>query len=207
MFRAWDQSGNPPFPQLRVHDDELLYEIDPSTLPGNTLGNAPVDEHGARVFSDQTMNLAANASRNPESAILSGEEQQAPPVQYFYRIDGTARLTRSRFLHLDLDVELREPLYETAIGEAPAASSDAALNEAFTGAAVASGSVMQQPAESIKRTGPAANASAFRIHRIAQKRQVKAGQMEYFDGPVIGLLVLVTGFDVNSEAAEPEPVL
>jgi hypothetical protein len=27
--------------------------------------------------------------------------------------------------------------------------------------------------------------------------------MEYFDGPVIGVLALVTGFDVNSEEDEP----
>jgi len=208
LFRAWEQSGNKPFPQLRIHDDELLYEIDPNS----SLGSAPVDEHGALVFSDQTFSDQAMADAS--SGSTSGQGGDAPPMQYYYRIDGTAQLTRSRFLHLDLDVELREPLYHELAPESltpgSADSPDAAVypdNPPAQPIAAVPGTL---PADSVRRSGPAANATAFRIHRIAQKRQVKTEQMEYFDGPVIGLLVLVTGFDANSdsldEAMESQPV-
>jgi hypothetical protein len=197
LFRAWEQSGNKPFPELRIHDDELLYEIDPSS----SLGSAPVDEHGALVFSDQTFSDQAMPDASGGSTL--GDDGDAPPMQYYYRIDGTAQLTRSRFLHLELDVELREPLYHELAPEALASGSadspDAAVYpENAPGQAIEAipGTL---PADSVRRSGPAANATAFRIHRIAQKRQVKTEQMEYFDGPVIGLLVLVTGFDAIAD--------
>jgi hypothetical protein len=176
-----------------------LYEIDPSS----TLGNAPVDEHGALVFSDQTMGDAGSKD------AVSQQEESVPPVQYYYRIDGTAKLTRSRFLHLDLDIELREPLYEqfdTALVAETAAGlpgADSASDAPDTGTIPAGTALL--PAETVKRTGAAADAAAFRIHRIAQKRQVKTEQMEYFDGPVIGLLVLVTGFDAKSDDLGDDP--
>jgi len=150
LFRAWEQSGDGPFPQLRIHDDELLFEIDPAALHSDV----PVDEHGALVFSDETL----QRRHESDAELASGDQPKAPPVHYYYHIDGTATLARTRFLNLNLDIELREPLYE-----------------------------------------PTAAATSFRIHRIAQRRQIKTEQMEYFDGPVIGVLVFVTGFDVAAE--------
>jgi hypothetical protein len=202
LFRAWEQSGNEPFPTLRIHDDELLYEIDLTT----PVGGAPIDEHGALVFSDQTLRDTSDGGLETQS----GMEQEAPPVQYFYRIDGTATLTRSRFLHVDLDIELREPLFETLPDQPAELTSDASSIDIASDPAVLAGerggdTGTPIPA-SLKRTGPAADAPAFRVHRISQKRQVKTEQVEYFDGPVIGVLVLVSGFDSNIETLEPEPV-
>jgi hypothetical protein len=53
------------------------------------------------------------------------------------------------------------------------------------------------------KTGPAANATAFKIHRINQRRQVKTEQVEYFDGPVIGIIAYITGFDVEPDLTSP----
>ena len=148
LFRAWEQSGDQPFPNLRIHDDEVLFEVE----SGAVLDRLPLDEHGARVFSDQTL-------QQQEGNPAGMEEDGA--TQVYYRIDGSARLTRTRYLNLDVDIELREPLYD--------------LPEQVAG-----------------------TTRAFRVHRIEQRRQVKAEQMEYFDGPVIGILALVTGFDVTA---------
>lgn len=200
LFRAWEQSGDSPFPRLRIHDDEVLFEIDPAAL----LPDVPKDEYGALVFSDATV------QREAESGTLleTGEPPELPPVRYFYRIDGTAMLTRSRFLHLDLDIELREPLFETGpessgIGFSgtgfPATEADA---ENITDQESGIDSLLEPVAD--VRRGPAAEASSFRIHRIAQRRQIKTEQMEYFDGPVIGVLAYITGFDVMAESPQPE---
>lgn len=179
LFRAWEQSGDSPFPQLRIHDDELLFEIDPVALPPA----GPVDEHGALVFSDATV----QRQHESDSGLEIGEAPEPPPVTYYYQIDGTATLTRTRFLHLDLDIELREPLYE------PVDESEGYANDGN-----------MQPV-ALGKSGPAASATAFRIHRIAQRRQIQTEEVEYFDGPVIGVLAFVTGYDVpveNDIAAE-----
>lgn len=200
LFRAWEQSGDGPFPQLRIHDDEVLFEIVPAPL----LSEVPVDEYGALVFSDATV------QREPESGLLpeTGESPELPPVRYFYRIDGTATLTRSRFLHLDLDIELREPLYESG----PEPSRNGLSGTGFPVTETDGGIVteeefgsdgLMEPVTDLKR-GPAAEASSFRIYRIAQRRQIRTEQMEYFDGPVIGVLAYIIGFDVVAESPQPE---
>lgn len=191
LFRAWERSGDGPFPQLRIHDDELLFEIDPAALNSG----AQVDEHGALVFSDATI----QRQHGSEAKLEPGEQPKAPPVQYYYRIDGTATLARTRFLHLNLDIELREPLYEpTATSSNPEAPLKTAteLAEGYAN----NGVILPLSGSKI---GPAAAATSFRIHRIAQRRQIKTEQMEYFDGPVIGVLVFVTGFDVTAENSMP----
>jgi hypothetical protein len=188
LFRAWEQAGDRPTPDLRIHDDEVLFEIEPDDL----LDRLPLDEHGARVFSDQTLQQQGG---NPEGM------EEAAPTQVYYRIDGSARLTRTRFLHLDVDIELREPLYGlpdpdsgTANGDSGTGMDESADPEVDPASDAGPALATSQG----QKTGPAAEASAFRIHRIEQRRQVKAEQMEYFDGPVIGILVLVTGFDVTA---------
>lgn len=182
LFRAWEQSGDSPFPQLRIHDDEVLFTIDPAAQP-QTL-DVPVDEYGALVFSDATI------QRKDEPSLESQLSNEPEPIEVFYRIDGSAALSRTRFLHLNLDIELREPLFELTAAE-PA--------EDFE-----QGSELANQASEPLKTGPAATAPVFRIHRIEQRRQVRTEQMEYFDGPVIGVLALVTGFDVVAEIPQPE---
>lgn len=184
LFRAWEQSGDSPFPRLRIHDDEILFTFDPTAQ--SLAAVAPVDEHGALVFSD------ASVQREAETDLGLNEETENP-ITNFYRIDGTAKLIRSRFLNLDLDIELREPLFEPAATESITEPTTEPDGTPTLAAPVSSPSF---------KSGPAAAAPAFRIHRIQQRRQVKAQQMEYFDGPVIGVLAFVTGFDVSATNAE-----
>jgi hypothetical protein len=96
-----------------------------------------------------------------ELAVLA----EAPPPIHYYRLDGSANLTRSRFLHLTIAVELREPRA-------------GALDPA---------------------SGPVP--TSFLVHRLEQSRVVRTGRMEYFDGPVLGVLAWVT--DISDRSRRP----
>lgn len=98
-----------------------------------------------------------------------GEEYLAP----YYRLDGSVQLTRSRFLHLRFDLEYRVELLPQY---APVPESrEAALAEAETAEQVLSGS-----------PGPAL------IHTMTQSRQIRTGQIHYFDTPFLSVLARVT---------------
>jgi hypothetical protein len=143
QYLAWEQGGDAPFPTLRLHDLEVILTQDPWAASRAAPGEAqsPGRDDGADL----------------------------PPPVLHYRLDGTVSLTRSRFLHLDLAVELREPQY------APAANDDTV------------------PADAPVPT-------SFLVHRLEQSRVVRAGRMEYFDGPVLGVLAWVT--DISDSVAE-----
>jgi hypothetical protein len=42
--------------------------------------------------------------------------------------------------------------------------------------------------------------TSFLVHRLEQSRVVRTGRMEYFDGPVLGVLAWVT--DISESVAE-----
>jgi len=44
--------------------------------------------------------------------------------------------------------------------------------------------------------------SSFQVHSLKQSRQVKSGRMEYFDGPVLGVLAFITPVEINREDGE-----
>lgn len=127
-------------------------------------------------------------------ALLGGEDaaggtaETAPEaeVALLYRLDGTVQLRRSRFLHVDLDLEYRldGPAWEQAfpaqlpprlpdgfewLGGPPPASTTA-------GAAAATGAID----------------TPFRLHRLQQSRQVRTDTMQYFDSAFLGAIVRVT---------------
>ena len=147
QYLAWEQGGAAPFPTLRLHDLEVILTQ---------------DSRGA--------GLAALSAEQPQGRD-DGAELPAPVLHY--RLDGTASLTRSRFLHLDLAVELREPQYASA-------AEDDTLDPS---------------------RGPVP--TSFLVHRLEQSRAVRAGRMEYFDGPVLSVLAWIT--DISDAVAE-EPV-
>lgn len=158
QFLAWEQSGAAPFPSLRLHDLEIVLTEDPWA--------------DARVAHHASINPGVDT---PDGAVAAGEP--LPPPAHYYRLDGTATLTRSRFLHLALALELRDPVW-------PEAASPSAPPPLRDGGG--------QPAP-----------AAFLVHRLEQSRVVHTGRMEYFDGPVLGVLAWVT--DVSEAAAVQPP--
>lgn len=79
----------------------------------------------------------------------------------FYRLDGSAQLRLSRFLHINLDLEFRVP---------------AQLDDRDF--SVAADDQLQVFPE-------------FDVHRLKQSRQVKTDRLQYFDSPWFGALILV----------------
>lgn len=102
-FLAWEQPSEEPFPLLHLRNARVIRTDDPwsesRTLPWNL---APSEEEdGLPPARDYVFSL------DIEAAILSLEPLPEPTI--FYEIEGTIRLRRSRFLHIDLDLEFREP--------------------------------------------------------------------------------------------------
>lgn len=146
LYFSWEQSNQQPFPLVRVHDAAVLFEEEPfpASLAETAAGPAP-----------QTGVAAATP---------------APALTRYYRIDGAASFRKTRFLHLDLDLEFRAP--------APSVI-DAPANTAVT------------PAIS--------PAFAFEAHALQQSRRVQTREIEYFDGPVFGVLALITRLEAEAD--------
>lgn len=172
QFLAWEQGGDAPFPSLRVHDLEVVHSEDPWVGEREALALA------AQERTDQGGDGPAFPGAPEDAAALP------PPIQH-YRLDGTAMLRRSRFLHLALALELRAPQYEPG-SEAP-------------------GEPFGEPP-----SAPRLDAASFLVHRLEQSRVVATGRMEYFDGPVLGVLAWISDIsdpfaEAQAAAAEPQP--
>jgi len=147
QYLSWEQGNQEPFPALRIHDLEVVMSMDP--------------------YAQQRLEMIATMEPGSDPV-----EPALPGPALYYRLDGAVTLRRSRFLHLDLDIQLREGIWEPEPLQITAPSP--AIYE---------------------RAGP----TVFLVHELQQSRQVKTERMEYFDGPVLGVLAYITSIKVNSE--------
>jgi len=177
QYLAWEQGSNPPFPTLRVHDSESVLTEDP--WAEQRLAQDP-----AGMPLSNTGQAAAGAFEPiPGVAAVPDEDEPGlPDPIVYYRLDGTASLTRSRFLHLALAIEWREPQY------APAQ----AVNDSMAEVSTTAGNLAIEPAP-----------ASFLVHRLEQSRPVRSGRMEYFDGPVLGVLAWISNV---TEPVDPAPI-
>lgn len=130
----------------------------------------PVRIHDQQVIDTQL--------RPPTQIVLADLTAQDPLAAYrstFYQLDGSLQLRRSRFLHLFVDLELREkqPQYVD--------------DEGFL-----TGNSLQ--VEFVNRTE---NSAAYTVYSLQQNRQISTSEMQYFDTPLFGALVYVTSIPVN----------
>jgi hypothetical protein len=160
QYLSWEQGNQEPFPTLRLHDLETVRVDDPwrafRTQPG-----------GPTTFTDAGDPAAVDGA-------LEIEGPQLPEPVTYYRLDGVVSLRRSRFLHLDLDLQLREPVWGEETPLAPRGEN--------------------------RDDGPVPP-SSFLVHELKQSRQVRSGRMEYFDGPVLGVLAWISVIEGESEEA------
>jgi hypothetical protein len=175
QYLAWEQGSREPFPVLRIHDLETVLVEDPWAAQRLELENP----EESLVFGDTVAATEGADSLPPEAA-----DTLPDPIVY-YRLDGTVSLVRRRFLHLSMAIEWREPVFDDSL--APLFVDAPAL-----------------PPAAVDAEAPpiAPLPSAFLVHRLEQSRTVRTGRMEYFDGPVLGVLAWVTEI---SDAATPEP--
>ncbi len=161
LYLSWEQPGQEPFPLIRLHDQAVLFEDDPYAelrLNPDSAGHDAV-----AVFTD----IGATANGSNADGDGAATAVALPEPTRFYHLDGSARLSRSRFLHLELDIEYREPLPADATPQQP------------------------QPAPNLA-DGEAPQPGPFLVHTLHLSRQVQIQEMEYFDGPVIAVLALVS---------------
>jgi hypothetical protein len=157
QYLSWEQGNEAPFPALRIHDPEVIMVVDPYAEQRLEL----LEQEQAPVFAD-----AAGID-----ALDEAEEPGLPDPIVFYRLDGAVTLKRTRFLHLELDLQLREALWD---------EESLAL----------AGAMALEP----EKPQP----SAFLVQALQQSRQVKTGRMEYFDGPVLSVLAYITSIKVDA---------
>lgn len=176
QYLAWEQGSAEPFPTLRVHDDAVVLEDDPYA----DLREAE-DELEA-MYGDEP-GMKTNIDEEPD--CTPPEEDALPGPKLYYALDGATSLVRSRFLHLDLNLQLREPLalHGSLNGGQP---THALLPGAVEGGAASLDMLPPPP-------------PVFRVHELEQRRQVRSGRMEYFDSPVLGVLAWITTIPLEAE--------
>jgi len=122
----------------------------------------PIRIHDGQVIDNQF--------RPPTHIVVADLTAPDPLADYrsvFYQLDGSLQLKRSRFLHLFLDLELREPMLQPGTGTTAA-----------------------QPVDMAPAMGDGSD--GYGIFTMKQNRQINTGEMQYFDTPYYGALVYVT---------------
>ncbi len=194
---AWTQ---PPLereqsPRLRITQPDALAPLEIEELPGGVSGDA-VNDSG-----EPLLGLAddiAPAQDIPEFlATPESEESLARPL------DGTVQLSVGRYLHLDLDLAyLPEDLNLNVLDDDVQAATrewtkeeqlarDARHRDILE--ALARGDITLEEAE-ILSLEPEQN--VFQGFRLNQYRRVRSRELNFFDHPAYGAIVVVTPRDV-----------
>lgn len=175
QYLSWEQSADEPFPSLRIHNQEVVLVDDPyADLRAQLAIEELESDEGMEepiVFSDQGNVLPGEPPEGSE------EETELPDPTLFHQIDGSVMLKRLRFLHLELDLELREAIFD-----------EMAMRQAL---------IAQEELEGDEIALP--QPSSFLIHSLKQSRQVKTARMEYFDGPVLSVLAYISSVEVEED--------
>ncbi len=137
-----------------------------------------------RIHDQQVIDVQLRPPTQIMVADLVDRDPLAAYRSYFYRLDGSVQLRRSRFLHLYLDLVYRNEMTEPGAEEpgAEPVSPDAGDTES-----------------AIKDvTGPT-------VFELQENRQIRTGQMQYFDTPSLGALVWVTAISSRDVTAVTSP--
>lgn len=138
--------------------------------------------------------------RSPGNIVVANLDAQDPLKAYrsdFYRLDGSAQLRLSRFLHINLNLEYRVPAVARAQQNMvfdQSGGSQTDLTGANTGPETVRAAV---------NTSAEADLADHDVYRLKQSRQVKTDRLQYFDSPWFGALVLVIPIAAEPVATEP----
>lgn len=118
-------------------------------------------------------------------------------VQALYELDGTLRMRRSRFLHIDMDLEFRlpGPAWEREFPAQPADLLEPGfewLGEAPEPPAVPQDMPLSGPAGGDAQDMELPVIEPFELHRLQQSRQIRSNTLQYFDSAFLGAIVRVT---------------
>ncbi len=136
-----------------------------------------------RIHDTQVIATRLQAPTPIMLADLTAPDPLAAYRSTFYQLDGGLQLRRSRFLHVHLDLEIREKMSQgpTGAGIQGLGNSHGEI-----------GSFMNRP-------------ETYAVFTLKQNRQVSTGEMQYFDTPYFGALVYVTAVEANQATGGPVP--
>ena len=132
-----------------------------------------------RIHDQQVIDIQLQPPTHIMIADLAARDPLAVYRSFFYRLDGSVQLRRSRFLHLHLDLVYRNELVETETGPATPDASDF-------------GTVVN-------------NSRGRSVFVLQENRQIRTAQLQYFDTPFLGALVSVTAISNQSEPKATQP--
>jgi hypothetical protein len=128
-----------------------------------------------RIHNEQLIDTQLRAPTPIMMADLTKKDPLGAYRSQFFQIDGSLQLRRSRFLHLSLDLEIREEKAKNPVPQGPAGDDDVQIEGLVT----------------------ADTPVAYGVHALKQDRQINTGRMQYFDTPYFGALVYVSSIPVN----------
>ena len=128
-----------------------------------------------RIHDQQIIDTQLRPPTNIMLADLAAEDPLAAYRSNFYQLDGSVQLKRSRFLHLLLDLEYRVDMPRTGTE-----------TNFFTGSKSQTGTFFETE-----------NSTDRGIITLKQNRQIRTAQLQYFDTPYLGALVLVTAIQAD----------
>ena len=205
QFLAWEQSADEPFPALRLHDLEVVLVEDPWAEERKALEEQALAEAEAALLdqADPSINSTVVEADEATEATDGEEEEPGLPDPYvFYQLDGTVTLRRSRFLHLDVRLDWREPVFsEESLDEEGVSDADfSSLLPSYP----AQPSSTDSPSGDEDEAAPLPVPDSFLVHRLEQSRLVRTDRLEYFDHPVLGVLAHITRFEVEEDESAAE---
>lgn len=128
-----------------------------------------------RIHNEQLIDTQLRPPTPIMMADLTKEDPLGDYRSQFFQIDGSLQLRRSRFLHISLDLEIREERAENPVPQGPAGDDDVQIEGLVS----------------------ADTPVVYGVHALKQNRQISTGRMQYFDTPYFGALVYVSTIPVN----------
>jgi len=108
------------------------------------------------------------------------------------KIEGTLRLILSRYLHIETDLLLKEPLDEAPMSNDAQQANVLLFSEPAAGASLTPGQG-QEPDLFAMAEENAAQAP-YRVYFMHQSRRMRSGELHYLDHPVFGMAIKVTPY-------------
>ena len=123
-----------------------------------------------RIHNEQVIDTQLRPPTPIMVVDLTSEDPLAAYRSTFFQIDGSLQLRRSRFLHVFLDLELREKNVNSVVEADFLSVAD----------------IQPETGRDMGETG------VYSVYALRQNRQVTTGKMQYFDTPYFGALVYVS---------------
>jgi len=149
-------------------------------------------QYTARLRIHDRVAVSATEPARPDNPALLAEILPFPPPDSspsrsleIYRLDGTVRLRRRQFLHVDLNLVWQQQARTLAHG------SDQRVDNGIDADA------QRWPAGASQDAGAADadDEARWQLHRVQQSRVVQTGGLEYFDSSLLGVLVRIERFE------------